>query len=43
MAGACETRKLMREAIGFHIEGLHLNGDPIPPPALLVEDVEVTV
>jgi len=27
-----EVIQLMREGIPFHLEGLRLNGDPIPPP-----------
>jgi predicted RNase H-like HicB family nuclease len=38
-----ETRELMREAIAFHIEGLRLNGDPVPEPAEHVEKIEVAI
>ena len=38
-----ETRQLMREAIEFHIEGMRLNGDDVPEPALHVEQIEVVV
>jgi predicted RNase H-like HicB family nuclease len=27
-----EVRRLIREAIEFHIEGLHERGEPVPPP-----------
>jgi len=27
-----ETSNLMREAIGFHVEGLHADGEPVPEP-----------
>jgi predicted RNase H-like HicB family nuclease len=27
-----EVIELMREGIPFHLEGMRLNGDPIPPP-----------
>jgi predicted RNase H-like HicB family nuclease len=36
-----EARELMREAIGFHIEGMRLNGEAIPEPTPHVEEVEV--
>jgi len=35
-----ETEKLIREAIPFHIEGLHANGDPIPEPTARIEFVD---
>ncbi len=37
-----ETEHSMREAIAFHIEGLRLNGDPVPEPSgVAVAMVEV--
>ncbi len=33
---------LIREAIEFHIEGLRLNGDPVPPPAARAITVDVS-
>jgi predicted RNase H-like HicB family nuclease len=36
-----ETRQLIREAIEFHIEGMRLHGEAVPPPTRLVEQVEV--
>ena len=36
-----ETRQLIREAIEFHIEGMRLHGEVVPPPTRLVEQVEV--
>jgi predicted RNase H-like HicB family nuclease len=27
-----EVEKLMREAIEFHLEGMKIDGNPIPPP-----------
>jgi predicted RNase H-like HicB family nuclease len=36
-----EVRALIREAIEFHIEGLRLNGDPVPPPTSKVDYVQV--
>ena len=37
-----ETRRLIKEAIEFHIEGLRINGDKVPAPTHLVEQVEVS-
>ena len=36
-----EVRSLIREAIGFHLEALRDDGEPIPQPAARVEYVEV--
>lgn len=36
-----EVLSLIREAIEFHIEGLKLDGQPIPPPSSTSEVVEV--
>jgi predicted RNase H-like HicB family nuclease len=36
-----DTVKLMREAIEFHLEGMRLSGEPIPPPTSLCDYVEV--
>jgi len=30
-----EVERLIREAIVFHIEGLRLYGEPVPPPSAL--------
>jgi predicted RNase H-like HicB family nuclease len=38
-----ETRKLMREAIEFHVEGMRLNGEMVPVPTPHVEEIEVAV
>ena len=38
-----ETRQLIKEAIEFHIEGMRMNGEVIPEPTRLVEQVEVSV
>jgi predicted RNase H-like HicB family nuclease len=38
-----EVEQLIREAIPFHIEGLRLNGDPVPEPTTLVEFVDAGV
>jgi predicted RNase H-like HicB family nuclease len=37
-----ETRRLIREAIEFHIEGMRLNGDAVPQPTPLIEQIEVS-
>jgi predicted RNase H-like HicB family nuclease len=36
-----EVKRVMREAIAFHIEGLRENGLPVPPPKSLCEYVEL--
>jgi predicted RNase H-like HicB family nuclease len=36
-----ETRRFIREAIEFHIEGLRLDGEPVPQPSSECEYVEV--
>jgi predicted RNase H-like HicB family nuclease len=36
-----ETRQLIREAIEFHIEGMRLHGEAVPPPTRLVEQVAI--
>lgn len=36
-----ETEREIREAIGFHIEGLVEDGLPIPQPASIVEYLEI--
>ncbi len=36
-----ETRRLIREAIEFHIDGLREDGEPIPEPTSQCEYVEV--
>jgi len=37
-----ETEREIREAIGFHIEGLIEDGLPIPQPVSIVEYLEIT-
>jgi len=37
-----ETRRLIREAIEFHIEGMRINGDAVPQPTPLIEQIEVS-
>ena len=36
-----ETRRLIAEAIEFHIEGLRLHGEPVPEPTTVTDVVEV--
>lgn len=36
-----EVKKLIREGIEFHVEGMKLNGDPIPQPSVQTEYVSV--
>jgi len=36
-----ETEQAIREAVGFHIEGLREDGTPIPPPTSRVDYIEV--
>jgi predicted RNase H-like HicB family nuclease len=36
-----ETEKSMQEAIEFHIEGMRLDGEPVPPPTTEVEFISV--
>jgi predicted RNase H-like HicB family nuclease len=36
-----ETESQIREAIGFHLEGLREDGSPIPQPASRVEYVDI--
>lgn len=38
-----EAKKLIREAIDFHLEGMKLHGDPIPEPSVVTEYVSVGV
>ncbi len=35
-----EVRRLIEQAIDFHIEGLRLSGEPVPEPTSTVEYVE---
>jgi predicted RNase H-like HicB family nuclease len=36
-----EVQRLIREAIAFHLEGMKLDGLPIPKPTTLCEYVEL--
>lgn len=40
-ATLAEAEAAIREAIGFHIDGLREDGSPVPPPSSRVEYVEV--
>lgn len=35
------VKKLIREAIDFHLDGIRLHGDPIPEPSVVTEYVSV--
>jgi predicted RNase H-like HicB family nuclease len=35
-----DTRRLIAEAIAFHIDGLKRHGYPVPPPVTRAEEVE---
>jgi len=37
-----EVQRLIREAIAFHLEGLKLEGLPIPEPTTFCEYIEAT-
>jgi predicted RNase H-like HicB family nuclease len=36
-----QTKKLMREAIALHLQGMHEDGLPTPRPTTLAEQIEV--
>jgi predicted RNase H-like HicB family nuclease len=36
-----EAEREIREAIGFHLEGLREDGSPIPPPSSAVRYVDI--
>ena len=36
-----ETKRNIREAIEFHLEGMREDGDPIPEPTSFAETIEV--
>jgi predicted RNase H-like HicB family nuclease len=40
-ATGAECEKNMHEAIEFHLDGLRLEGEPIPPPASVATFVEI--
>lgn len=37
-----ETRQLIKDAIEFHIGGMRMNGEVVPAPTRLVEQVQVS-
>lgn len=39
---ADEVRRLIREAIALHIEGLRADGQPIPEPSIEIDYVETS-
>ena len=36
-----ETRRLIAEAVEFHIEGMRLRGETVPEPTAVAETVEI--
>jgi predicted RNase H-like HicB family nuclease len=38
-----ETRRLIAEAVEFHIEGMRLRGETVPEPTAVAETVEIRV
>jgi predicted RNase H-like HicB family nuclease len=36
-----DTRRLIAEAIEFHIEGMRLHGETVPEPSTVVDSVDV--
>jgi predicted RNase H-like HicB family nuclease len=36
-----ETKRLIREAIEFHLEGMRQNGEPVPQPSTQTEYITV--
>lgn len=36
-----ETRRLIAEAIRFHIEGMRLHGEAVPEPSTITEAIEI--
>ncbi len=36
-----EVEQNMREAVEFHLDGLHESGEPVPPPSTFAAYVEV--
>jgi predicted RNase H-like HicB family nuclease len=36
-----ETRRLIAEALEFHIEGMRLRGEAVPEPTTVVETAEI--
>ena len=38
-----EVEQNMRDAVEFHLDGLHESGEPVPPPSTFAAYVEVAV
>ena len=36
-----DVKRNMREAVGFHVEGLQQEGAPVPPPSSQADYVEI--
>ena len=36
-----ETRRLIAEAVEFHMEGMRLHGEQVPEPTAVVDTVEI--
>jgi predicted RNase H-like HicB family nuclease len=36
-----DTRRLIAEAVEFHIEGMRLHGEPVPEPTSVAEIIEI--
>lgn len=36
-----EVKRLIREGIEFHLDGMRLHGDPVPEPSVITEYVSV--
>jgi predicted RNase H-like HicB family nuclease len=36
-----DARRLIAEAIEFHIEGLRMDGEPVPEPTTVADTVEI--
>ena len=38
-----EAKRVIREAVALHLEGLRADGDPIPPPTSMAEYVDLAL
>ncbi len=36
-----EVKQLLRDAVAFHVDGLKADGEPIPPPSVQIEYMEL--
>jgi predicted RNase H-like HicB family nuclease len=36
-----DTRRLIVEAIQFHMEGMRLHGEPVPEPSTRAEEIQI--